>query len=75
MMLNRLTQLFEMGAAWLTKGKIGEEKLWMKKRSRAAITLLLLVSATYVWVLFFVHIPFVVNRAFSAMPAEKLQQN
>jgi len=36
------------------------------------ITLLLLVRATYV-VLFFAHIPFVVNRAFNATPTEKLQ--
>jgi len=30
------------------------------------ITLLLLVCVTYIWVLFFAHIPFVVNHAFSA---------
>ena len=30
------------------------------------ITLLLLVRATYKWVLFFAHIPFVVNRTFNA---------
>jgi len=36
------------------------------------ITLLLLVRATYA-VLFFAHIPFVVNRAFSATPAGSLQ--
>jgi len=30
------------------------------------ITLLLLVRATYIWVLFFAHIPFVVNRTFNA---------
>jgi len=38
------------------------------------ITLLLLVRATYIWVLFFAHIPFVVNRAFNAAPPERLQQ-
>jgi len=38
------------------------------------ITLLLLVRATYIWVLVFAHIPFVVNRAFSATPVEWLQQ-
>ena len=30
------------------------------------ITLLLLVPATYIWVLFFAHIPFAVNRTFNA---------
>jgi len=38
------------------------------------ITLLLLVRATYIWVLFFAHIPFVVKRTFNATPTEKLQQ-
>jgi len=38
------------------------------------ITLLLLVRATYIWVLCFAHIPFVVNRTFNAMPTERLQQ-
>jgi len=38
------------------------------------ITLLLLVRATYIWVLFFMHILFVVNRAFSTTPAKWLQQ-
>jgi len=37
------------------------------------ITLLLLVRATYIWVLFFAHIPFVVNCIFNATPAERLQ--
>jgi len=36
-------------------------------------TLLLLARATYIK-LFFAHIPFVVNRAFSATPAERFQQ-
>jgi len=31
------------------------------------------VCATCIWVLFFAHIPFMVNHAFSAMPAERLQ--
>jgi len=35
---------------------------------------LLFVGATYISLLFFEHIPFVVNRAFSATPAEWLQQ-
>jgi len=30
--------------------------------------------ATYIRVLFFAHIPFVVNRAFNATPTERLQQ-
>jgi len=38
------------------------------------ITLLLLVRATYIWVLFFAHIPFVVNRTFNATLTERLQQ-
>ena len=42
--------------------------------SHAAITLLLFVWATYIWVLFLAHIPVVVNRAFSATPGEWLQQ-
>jgi len=37
------------------------------------ITLLLLVRATYIRVLFFAHIPFVVNRTFNATPTERLQ--
>jgi len=39
------------------------------------ITVLLLVRTTYIWVLFFVHILFVVNRAFNTMPMERLQQH
>jgi len=35
------------------------------------ITLLLLARATYIWVLFFVHIPFMVNRTFNATPTER----
>jgi len=38
------------------------------------IILLLLVRATYIWVLFFAHIPFVVNRTFNITPTERLQQ-
>jgi len=38
------------------------------------ITLSLLVRTTYIWVLFFALIPFVVNHTFSATPAERLQQ-
>jgi len=29
----------------------------------------------YIWVLFFEHIPFVVNRTFNATPTERLQQH
>jgi len=39
------------------------------------ITLLLLVRATYIWVMFFAHILFVVNCMFNAMPTESLQQH
>ena len=35
----------------------------------------LLVRATYIWVLFFEHIPFVVNRTFNVTPTERLQQH
>ena len=45
-----------------------------QKRSCAAITLILLVRATYIWVLFFAHIPFMVNHTFNATPTEKLQE-
>jgi len=37
------------------------------------ITLLLLVRVTYIWMLFFVYIPFVVNRTFNATPTKWLQ--
>jgi len=38
------------------------------------ITLLLLVRDTYMWVLFFAHIPFVVNYTFNATLTETSQQ-
>jgi len=38
------------------------------------ITLLLLVHVTYIWVLFFTHIPFVVNRTFNTTTTERLKQ-
>ena len=38
------------------------------------ITLLLLVRATYIMLLFFTHIPFVVNHTINATPPERLQQ-
>jgi len=39
------------------------------------ITVLLLVCATYIRVLFFTHIPFVVNRTMNATPTERLQHH
>jgi len=42
-------------------------------RSLTNITLLLLVHATYIWVLFFAYIPFVVNCTFNATPTQRLQ--
>ena len=39
-----------------------------------AMTLLMLVHATYIWVLFFAYPPFVVNSTFNATPTERLQQ-
>ena len=44
-------------------------------RSLHRITLLLLVCAAYIWVLFFTHIPFVVNRTMNATPTERLQHH
>jgi len=49
----------------------GSKQQW---RSPDEITLLLLVRATNISVLFFAHIPFVVNRTFDATPTERLQQ-
>jgi len=37
--------------------------------------LLLLARATYIMVLFFTHIPFMVNHTINAMPPERLQQH
>jgi len=45
-----------------------------QQRSPDEITLLLLVRATYIMVLFFTHIPFVVNHTINATPPERLQQ-
>jgi len=45
-----------------------------QQRWYAAIIVLLPVCATYIWVLFFVNIPFVVNRTFNTTPKERLQQ-
>jgi len=44
-----------------------------QQRSHAIITALLLVRATNIWLLFFAHIPFVVNRTFNATSTERLQ--
>jgi len=48
----------------------GNKQRW---RSHAAITLLLLVSSSYIWVLFFTHITFMMNRTFSVTPMVKLK--
>ena len=40
----------------------------------AAITILLLARATYIWVLLFAHILFVADHTFNATPTERLQQ-
>jgi len=45
-----------------------------QQRSHAMITLLLLLHGTYIWVLFFAHIPFVVHSTFNTTPVERLQQ-
>jgi len=39
------------------------------------ITLLLFVCTTCIWVLFFMHIPFVMNRTMNATPTERLQHH
>jgi len=46
-----------------------------KQRSHAVLTLLLLVRATCIWVLFFAHIPFLMNRTFDATPTERLSHH
>jgi len=48
----------------------GSKQQW---RSHAMITVLLLVCATYIWVLFFVHIPFMVNGTINTMSTERLE--
>jgi len=50
--------------------------LWQQATTEITrqFTLVLLVHATYIWVLFFSHILFVVNHTFNAMPMERLQQ-
>ena len=40
-----------------------------------SITLLLLVRARYIWVLFFTNLPFMVNHTFNTTPMERLQQH
>jgi len=46
-----------------------------QQRLHTTITLLLLVRIRYIWVLFFMHIPFILNHTFNAMPTERLQQH
>jgi len=67
----------------LTTVKIGKPERQERKashcgskqqyKSHTANTLLLIVRATYIWVLFFAHILFVVNGTFNATPTERLQ--
>jgi len=45
-----------------------------QERSHAVLTVLLLVRATCICVLFFAHIPFVVNRTFSNCGESHIQQ-
>jgi len=45
-----------------------------QQRSCSQSLLLLLVRAAYIMVLFFTHIPFVVNHTFNATAPERLQQ-
>jgi len=44
-----------------------------QQRSPDEVTLLLLVRTTFIWMLFFAHIPFAVNRTCNVTPAERLQ--
>jgi len=44
-------------------------------RDHARNLLLLLARATYIMVLFFTHIPFVVNHTINATPSDRLQHN
>ena len=55
----------------------GSQALWevTHQDHSIEITLLLLVRATYIMVLFFTHIPFVLNRTINATPPERLQQH
>jgi len=50
----------------------GSKQQQKSVRSPDKVTLLLLVRATYLSVLFFAHIPFVVNRTFNATSTERL---
>jgi len=60
----------------MSEGLMIEKSLVQQWRSPDEINLLLLVHAMYVrvWVLFFAHIPLVVNRPFNAMSTDRLQQ-
>jgi len=44
-------------------------------RAYTSWSLLLLVRTTHIWVLFFTHIPFVVNHTFNVTSTERLQQH
>jgi len=46
-----------------------------QQRSCSQSLLLLLARATYIMVLFFTHIPFVVNHTINATPPERLQES
>jgi len=68
-------QRYTLGNSMVTIAAIGKPECQVRKashcgckqkyRSPDEITLLLLVRATYIWVLFFAHIPLVVNRKFN----------
>jgi len=47
----------------------------INRASTSQSLLLLLARATYIMVLFFTHIPFVVNHTINATPPERLQHN
>ena len=60
----------------IPSGKCAELRTMAANNSRVHPTrsLYYCLFAPHIWVLFFAHIPFVVNGAFSATPTERLQQ-
>jgi len=54
-------------------GGLGPSPLAPPKSGAVMLILFLLVRSTYIWVLFFTHIPFAVNRTFNVTLTERLQ--
>jgi len=68
--VERFGKVFEITFNFLKSKKRASEKA-----VNLSIMMLLLVHATYIWVLFFAHIPVVVNCTFNTMAMERLQQH